>query len=105
MVSCIRSSSYGEKNTAVCSVSGLSMGFLQYRAAAAAGVATQFAFWGAMELWMFRAFLPGRSVCLPMSISQLAAYIWLQQAFFGAVHDLVSGKRYLRMHHPRRRRL
>ena len=53
---------------------------LQYRAAAAAGVATQFA-WGAMELLMFRAFYQADPSVFPMTFPQLAAYIWLQQAF------------------------
>lgn len=53
---------------------------LQYRAAAAAGVATQFA-WGAMEILLFRAFYQASPADFPMGLSQLSAYIWLQQAF------------------------
>ena len=53
---------------------------LQYRAAAAAGVATQFA-WGAMEILMFRAFYEANPASFPMGLGQLSAYIWLQQAF------------------------
>lgn len=53
---------------------------LQYRAAAAAGVATQFA-WGFMELLAFHAFYESDPASFPMSISATSTYIWLQQAF------------------------
>lgn len=53
---------------------------LQYRAAAYAGIATQFA-WGFMELLLFSAFYKANPSAFPMGFSQLASYIWLQQAF------------------------
>ncbi len=53
---------------------------LQYRAAAFAGIATQFA-WGLMEILMFRAFYEGNPDVFPMEFSQLSSYIWLQQSF------------------------
>ncbi|MCE5234831.1 MAG: ABC transporter permease [Clostridiaceae bacterium] len=53
---------------------------LQYRAAAYAGVATQFA-WGFMEILMFSAFYKANSAAFPMSFQALSSYIWLQQAF------------------------
>lgn len=54
---------------------------LQYRAAAYAGIATQFA-WGIMEILLFSAFYKtGGSAAFPMEFSQLSSYIWLQQAF------------------------
>ena len=53
---------------------------LQYRAAAYAGVATQFA-WGFMEILLFRAFYRTNPSAFPMEFSQLSSYIWLQQAF------------------------
>jgi ABC-type uncharacterized transport system, permease component len=53
---------------------------LQYRAAAYAGIVTQFV-WGFMELLMFRAFYHADESAFPMGFSQLASYIWLQQAF------------------------
>lgn len=53
---------------------------LQYRAAAWAGVATQFA-WGFMLLLMYRAFYRSGSAAFPMSFSKLSGYIWMQQAF------------------------
>ncbi|MEG2605541.1 MAG: ABC transporter permease, partial [Clostridia bacterium] len=57
---------------------------LQYRTAAAAGAATQLA-WGMMELLLFRAFYRANASAFPMTFQQLAAYIWLQQAFMPLV--------------------
>ncbi len=53
---------------------------LQYRAAALAGVFTQF-FWGFMEIMTFRAFYQADAAAFPMSFPAVASYIWLQQAF------------------------
>lgn len=53
---------------------------LQYRAAAWAGVATQFA-WGGMTILMFRAFYQNGENSFPMTFQELSSYIWLQQAF------------------------
>lgn len=53
---------------------------LQYRAAAAAGIVTQFA-WGFMEILLFRAFYEADAGAFPMSLEALTSYIWLQQAF------------------------
>jgi ABC-2 type transport system permease protein len=53
---------------------------LQYRAAAVAGIATQFA-WGVMGLLLFKAFYKVNPNDFPMSFQALAAYLWLQQAF------------------------
>ncbi|HHY81966.1 MAG TPA: ABC transporter permease [Clostridiales bacterium] len=53
---------------------------LQYRAAALAGISTQFA-WGGMTLLMFRAFYQYSSSAFPMTFRELSSYIWLQQAF------------------------
>ena len=55
-------------------------GGLQYRAAALAGLATQFA-WGFMELLAFSAFYRADPTAFPMSFEQTVSYIWLQQAF------------------------
>lgn len=57
-----------------------SMG-LQYRAAALAGVSTQFV-WGSLYIMMFRAFYESDAASFPMGFSETASYIWLQQAFF-----------------------
>lgn len=54
---------------------------LQYRAAALAGIATQF-FWGGMEILVFRAFYKASPLSFPMSFEATASYIWLQQGFF-----------------------
>lgn len=53
---------------------------IQYRAAAAAGVVTQFA-WGAMEILLFKSFYSVSANAMPMEFDQLATYEWLQQAF------------------------
>lgn len=53
---------------------------LQYRAAALAGMSTQVV-WGAMEVLLYRAFWLQSPERFPMGMEQLAAYIWLQQAF------------------------
>ncbi len=52
---------------------------LQYRAAAYAGVATQF-FWGFMEMLIFAAFYKSNADAFPMGFQELSSYIWLQQA-------------------------
>jgi len=53
---------------------------LQYRAAALGGIATQFA-WGFMLLLQFAAFYRSDPTAFPMEMSQVASYIWMQQAF------------------------
>ena len=52
---------------------------LQYRIAAWAGLATQFA-WGFMNLLLFNAFYSENPANFPMTFEQFAAYTWLQQA-------------------------
>jgi ABC-type uncharacterized transport system, permease component len=52
---------------------------LQYRAAAFAGLITQFA-WGFLRLMMFAAFYRADSNAFPMPFEQFSSYIWLQQA-------------------------
>lgn len=53
---------------------------LQYRAAALAGIATQFA-WGFLETMVFQAFYRTAPDAFPMTIEATASYIWMQQAF------------------------
>lgn len=53
---------------------------LQYRAAALAGVSTQFA-WGFMEIFAFHAFYRSNPAAFPMELSSVVSYIWMQQAF------------------------
>ena len=56
-----------------------SMG-LQYRAAAIAGIVTQFV-WGFMEIMVYHAFYRADASSFPMTIEATVSYIWLQQAF------------------------
>ncbi len=53
---------------------------LQYRAAAWAGISTQFA-WGGMTILMFWAFYQNGENSFPMTFPELSSYIWMQQAF------------------------
>ncbi|WP_274648737.1 ABC transporter permease [Paenibacillus humicola] len=53
---------------------------LQYRAAALAGVSTQM-FFGFLFIMIMAAFYSHASTPAPMSLSEVTAYIWLQQAF------------------------
>lgn len=57
-----------------------SMG-IQYRAAAAAGIVTQYA-WGFLEIMVFFAFYEADASAFPMTLSQTVTYVWLQQSFF-----------------------
>ena len=53
---------------------------MQYRAAAWAGIATQF-FWGFMLIMIYEAFYRSSDAVPPMTLEQTCRYIWLQQAF------------------------
>ena len=53
---------------------------LQYRIAALAGLATQFA-WGFMLILAFAAFYESNPDAFPMTFQQTVAYIWIQQSF------------------------
>ncbi len=53
---------------------------LQYRTAAYAGIATQFA-WGFMFIMLYEAFYSSNPAMAPMKFSQLSSYLWLNQAF------------------------
>lgn len=53
---------------------------LQYRAAALAGLATQYA-WGFMHILVMQAFYTENPNAFPMTFAQTADYIWLLQAF------------------------
>lgn len=55
-----------------------SMG-LQYRVAALGGVITQFA-WGAMLIFMYRAFYKAAPEAFPMTFQAMVNYVWLGQA-------------------------
>lgn len=65
-------------------------GELQYRAKALSGVVTQF-FWGVMYVYLYTAFMTGKIID-GFTISQMASYIWLGQAFFAFRYiDLPKG--------------
>ncbi len=53
---------------------------LQYRAAALGGLVTQF-FWGFMLIMVLEAYSRNADGALPMTLPQMANYIWLHQAF------------------------
>ena len=53
---------------------------LQYRAKAISGITTQF-FWGIMYICLYTAFMSSELIN-GFTITQMAAYIWLGQAFF-----------------------
>jgi ABC-2 type transport system permease protein len=57
---------------------------LQYRAAAWAGVATQF-FWGFLLLMIYQAFYRSSGAEPPMEWGQLVAYSWLREAFLAMI--------------------
>ena len=58
---------------------------LQYRAAAWAGVSTQF-FWGFMEIQLYRAFYADHAEAFPMALSAIVSYIWLRQALLALLN-------------------
>lgn len=60
------------------------MSGLQYRAAAMAGIATQY-FWGFMYLMIYAAFYKNAGPQTSFTFSQLVDYIWLQQAFLALI--------------------
>lgn len=53
---------------------------LTYRAAALAGIATQF-IWGLMEILVFQSFYKADPTAFPMTFKATSSYIWMQQAF------------------------
>ena len=58
---------------------------LQYRAAAIAGVLTQF-FFGFTFIMVYYAFYNSNDMVGPMEFSSLVTYIWLQQAFYALTY-------------------
>lgn len=58
---------------------------LQYRAAAIAGISTQI-FFGLVYITVYVAFYESDSSNLPMELSQLVSYLWLNQCFFTLVY-------------------
>ena len=68
---------------------------LQYRAAAIAGILTQF-FFGFVFIMVYYAFYESNNNIGPMDFKSLVSYIWLQQSFFALTYvfhkekDIVS---------------
>ncbi|WP_088011249.1 ABC transporter permease [Gottfriedia acidiceleris] len=60
------------------------MNGMQYRAAALAGVATQF-FWGFMYIMIFEAFYSQTVQSQPLSLKEIITYLWLQQSFLAFI--------------------
>lgn len=58
---------------------------LQYRAAALAGISTQF-FFGFVYISVYIAFYNSNSTNYPMPLESLVTYIWLGQAFFALIY-------------------
>jgi len=57
---------------------------LQYRTAAIAGLSTQL-FFGLIFIMVFVAFYSGTAKTLPMSLSEVVTYVWLQQIFLSLI--------------------
>lgn len=57
---------------------------LQYRAAALAGIGTQF-FWGLLKVMVLEAFFQQSTTAQPITLQETLGYIWLGQAFLFAI--------------------
>lgn len=62
---------------------------LQYRAAAIAGLTTQF-FFGIVFIMVYVAFYESKAATLPMQLNELVSYLWLNQAFFALINLLYN---------------
>ena len=69
---------------------------LQYRAAALAGMSTQF-FFGFVYISVYIAFYETGSGTPPMPLEQLVSFLWLNQAFFALVYMWYKDKEILTM--------
>ena len=58
---------------------------LQYRAAAIAGMSTQI-FFGIVYISVYVAFFESDATNLPMKLSELVSYLWLNQCFFSLIY-------------------
>ena len=58
---------------------------LQYRAAALAGISTQI-FFGIVYITVYVAFYESDATSLPMKLSELVSYLWLNQCFFSLIY-------------------
>lgn len=64
---------------------------LQYRAAALAGISTQF-FFGFIYIMIYKAFYDSGTGTLPMELPALITYVWLNQAFFSLINQFYKDK-------------
>ncbi len=69
---------------------------LQYRAAAVAGISTQFA-WGFMNVLLYDAFYRVNPAAFPMEFHEITAYIWLRQAFLALLNTWYNDGEVLEM--------
>lgn len=69
---------------------------LQYRAAAIAGLSTQF-FFGFVYVSVYVAFYESGSSNIPMPLNQLVSYVWLGQAFFALIYMWYKDKEIINM--------
>ena len=69
---------------------------LQYRAAAIAGILTQF-FFGFVFIMVYYAFYESNNSTGPMEWQALVSYIWLQQAFFALTYVFHREKDIIKM--------
>lgn len=69
---------------------------LQYRAAALAGISTQF-FFGFVYVSIYIAFYESGSSNLPMELSELVSYVWLGQSFFALIYLWYKDKEILNL--------
>ena len=69
---------------------------LQYRASAVAGISTQI-FFGLTYLCVYIAFYESDSSNLPMSLSHLVSYLWLNQCFFSLIYMWYKDKEILNL--------
>lgn len=69
---------------------------LQYRAAALAGIATQF-FFGFVYISVYVAFYFSGGSNLPMKLSELISYVWLSQSLFALINLWYKDKEIINM--------
>lgn len=69
---------------------------LQYRAAALAGISTQF-FFGFIFVMVYVAFYKSSSSAKPINMEELVTYIWLGQAFYSLTYVYYRDKDFLGM--------
>lgn len=69
---------------------------LQYRAAALAGLSTQF-FFGIIFAMVYIAFYESNDVNTPMQLTELISYLWLNQVFFSLINMFYKDREIINM--------